>query len=152
MDFSVDHYTIKISSLTPSHLLKITKFLVKTCQFRFLVRQRKTFLFINFFVKYFRFKFIFYVKTAPPEKSHPLFSSNPLWKVRSFQAPPLIRNLVRNLVRSLSPPAEGGAYYGHCSKVSMLYLMPLPNYWAWTKSTSPNYCFSSQVHIKLRLW
>ena len=39
------------SSLTPSHLLKVTKFLVKTSQFKFLIMTEKTFLFINSFCR-----------------------------------------------------------------------------------------------------
>ena len=42
--------------LTPSHLLKVTKFLFKIFNLRSKLRQRKWSLFINFFViKYFRF-------------------------------------------------------------------------------------------------
>ena len=37
------------SSLTPSHLLKVTKFLVKIFQFKFLDTTKKIFLFLNFF-------------------------------------------------------------------------------------------------------
>ena len=45
------HWTckLKFSSLTPFHLLKVTKFLVKIYQFKFLVWQTNAFLFINFF-------------------------------------------------------------------------------------------------------
>ena len=43
-------------SIAPSHLLKVTKFLVKISQFKFLIITEKLF-YINFFItKYFRFK------------------------------------------------------------------------------------------------
>ena len=47
------------------------------------------YLFINFFIiKYFRFQFIFYVKTAtPPEKGHILFSSNLFLKIEIMSSP-----------------------------------------------------------------
>ena len=46
--FSVNHHNIKtFSSLTPSHLLKVTKFLVKMSYFNSYDRKI-TFLFINF--------------------------------------------------------------------------------------------------------
>ena len=44
-------------SIAPSHLLKVTKFLVKISQFKFLIITEKNIFFINFFItKYFRFK------------------------------------------------------------------------------------------------
>ena len=58
------------SSLIPSFLLKVTKFLLKISQLEFLVMTEKnTFGYKLFFViKYFRFEFVFYVKiaTLPP--------------------------------------------------------------------------------------
>ena len=58
------------SSLTPSFLLKVTKFLLKISQLEFLVMTEKnTFAYKLFFViEYFRFEFVFYVKiaTLPP--------------------------------------------------------------------------------------
>ena len=72
----------KFSSLIPSFLLKVTKFLGKISQFEFLViTEKKCFCLKTFFViKYFRFSFIFYVKIATPLPKiiHPLFPSNPL--------------------------------------------------------------------------
>ena len=64
--------------------------------------MKKTFLFIIFFViKYFRFQFIFCVKSATlAEKSHPFFPNIPLFKLRSckvpapFPCPHLFQNLV----------------------------------------------------------
>ena len=51
--------------------------------------MKKTFLFIIFFViKYFRFQFIFCVKSATlAEKSHPFFPNIPLFKLRSCKVP-----------------------------------------------------------------
>ena len=55
------------SSLAPSYLLKVTKFLVKITQFELLVMTEKYFCLYTFFVvKYFRFYFIFYVEIATP--------------------------------------------------------------------------------------
>ena len=50
-----------------------------------------------FVIKYFRFQFTFYEKAAPPpslEKPPPVFSSNPLSKLRSCQATSLFKNFV----------------------------------------------------------
>ena len=40
---------IILKSLTPSHLLKVTKFLVEISQFRFLVMREKNIFIYNFF-------------------------------------------------------------------------------------------------------
>ena len=70
-DFSVnspEHQSF--SSLNPSYLLKVSEFLVKISKFKFLFMSEKTFLLIKFFViKYFRFQFIFYEKTATSANS-----------------------------------------------------------------------------------
>ena len=83
------HYIKFFSS--PSHLLKVTKFLVKISQFRFLVMTEKKHLFIKFFVvvEYFRFQVIFYVKTATTieKKSHPL-SQQPHSKIEILSSTP----------------------------------------------------------------
>ena len=39
-----------------------------------------------------------------------------------------------------------------CCKISSLYLVPVPNYWTWTKTTPQKSDFSGQILIKLRLW
>ena len=76
-------------SLTPSHLLKVTKFIVKISQFKFLVMTEKNI-------------FLFHVKTAMPlEKSHPLFPSNPPLKTEILSSPHFFENLVG---ASPSPP------------------------------------------------
>ena len=57
------------SSLTPSYLLKVTKFLVEISQFEFLVMAEKNILTQTFFViKYSDFDILiyFYVKIATP--------------------------------------------------------------------------------------
>ena len=52
---------------TCSHLLKVTKFLVKISQFKLLVvTEKNIFVYKCFAIKYFRFQFISYVKTASP--------------------------------------------------------------------------------------
>ena len=41
----------------------------------------------------------------------------------------------------------------HWFKVSRPHLVPVPNYWTWTKSTPQENCFFfCQILIKLRLW
>ena len=60
----------------PSYLLKVTKFLVKSCQFKFLVMADKHFG-LDFFCRL-KFQFFFYAATAIPtflcsEMSPPLF-------------------------------------------------------------------------------
>ena len=42
--------------------------------------------------------------------------------------------------------------FPHWCKISSLYLMPIQNYWTWTKSTPQKSSFSGQILIKLRLW
>ena len=37
-------------------------------------------------------------------------------------------------------------------KISRPYLVQLPNYWTWTRSSPPKIGFSGQILIKLRLW
>ena len=71
---------LKFSSLKPSHLLKVTKVLVKISQL----------LFINYLnvVKYFRFYFLCKNCNRSPLKSHPLFSSNPPLKTEILSSPP----------------------------------------------------------------
>ena len=91
---------LNFSSLTSSHLLKVSKFLTKISKFKFLVMTEKDiFVYKTFFItKYFRFQFIFYAKTtislkkvAPllprnpsknwdPVKPHPPFGSTPSQK------------------------------------------------------------------------
>ena len=69
------------SCLTPSYLLKITKFLVKMSHFKFLVMREKNifdyyepFLSLNIS----DFNLFFMWKLQPLEESHPLFPSIPL--------------------------------------------------------------------------
>ena len=40
----------------------------------------------------------------------------------------------------------------HYCKISSLYLVPVPNYWTWTKNTLQKSDFFGQILIKLRLW
>ena len=106
---------LKFSSLNPFYLLKVTKFLLKFSQFEFLVMIEK-----NIFV----YKLFLSLNTST-EKSYsppPFFSSNPLSKLRSCQAP-LFENLVGGST-SLHP-YKGGRWGG-------VYTM-LSN---WTKSVN----------------
>ena len=65
---------LKLLSLRPPYLLKITKFLVKTSQFEFLVMTEKNIfaykLLLSFNISYFNFATLL-------KKDHPLFPSNP---------------------------------------------------------------------------
>ena len=72
---------LKFLILTPSYLLKVTKFLVKTSQFEFLVMTKKNIfaykLFLSLYI--FDFSLFFYVKiaTIPLTKVTPSFSPTP---------------------------------------------------------------------------
>ena len=70
-------------SLTPSHLLNVTKFLVKISQFKFLDMTEKNIFVYKLFLllNISDFSLFFNVKTATPRNDHPLFSSNPLLKI-----------------------------------------------------------------------
>ena len=46
----------------------------------------------------------------------------------------------------------GWTFLPHLRKISRRYLVLVPNYWTWTKSTPQKIDFSSQILIKLRLW
>ena len=95
--FSVNPKNISFSSLNPSYLLEVTKFLVKISQFEFLVMTEKnnSVYKLFFVIKYFRLYFLC-KNCNPPEKSHPLFPSNPTLKVEVFSSPPLL--FLENLV------------------------------------------------------
>ena len=71
-DFVSPPLKVRFFSLNTIYLLKVTRFLGKISQFEFLVMAEKNIFACKLFImKYFRFYFIFYVKIAPPEKSHP---------------------------------------------------------------------------------
>ena len=40
----------------------------------------------------------------------------------------------------------------HWCKISSLYLVPIPNYWTWTKTTPQKSDCSGQILLKLSLW
>ena len=99
--------------------LEITKFLVKIFQFEFLVMKEpsilvyKLFLLLN--IPNFNFRIFqhFLSKNCNPfpEKSHPLFSSNPsLWKLKSCQAP----SFWKLGARFNSPSRKGGRGVAYC--------------------------------------
>ena len=81
MDFLVNLKNIKVFHSYP-HLLKVTKFLVKILQFEFLVLTENSIFVYKPFLSLNISDFIFYVKIAIPfpEKSYPLFPSNPSLK------------------------------------------------------------------------
>ena len=67
-------------------------------------------------IKYLRFEFIFYVKSAPPptpspEKGHPHFPSNLPVKVEILSSPPLFENLGGSTPLPPSRKWEGVAHY-----------------------------------------
>ena len=67
-------------------------------------------------IKYLRFEFIFYVKSAPPptpspEKGHPHFPTNLPAKVEILSIAPLFENLGGSTPLSLSRKWEGVAHY-----------------------------------------
>ena len=94
----------------PSYLLEVTKSLGKISQFEFLVMTEKNIfaykLFLSLNISDFNLFFMWQLQ--PPEKSYPLFPSNPLWKLRSCQVPPFWK-----FGGSTPLPAErgGGAHY-----------------------------------------
>ena len=67
-------------SLTPSYLLKVTKFLGKISQFEFLVMTEKNIFAYKLFLSLNISDFNLFLceNCNPPEKSHPLFPSSPL--------------------------------------------------------------------------
>ena len=73
-------------------------------------------------MKYFRFYFIFYVKTTvPAEKGHPSISPQPPLKIEVLYSPPPLRspffeNLVGGLIRRLSSPQQEGSAGAHYEK------------------------------------
>ena len=68
------------SSLIPSYLLKVTKFLGKISQFKFLVMTEKDIFAYKLFLSLNISDINLFLcdNCNPPEKSHPLFPSNPL--------------------------------------------------------------------------
>ena len=90
------------SSLTPSYLLKVAKFLVKISQFEFLVMIEKNIfaykLFLSLNISDFNLFLMW--KLQPPEKSHPpLSQQNP-----SKSWSPVKLPLFENLVGGSTPP------------------------------------------------
>ena len=64
-------------SLAPSHLLKVTKFLVKISQFEFLIMTEKNFFVYKPFLSL-KKKLKFNLKfPSSPERSYPLFQQSP---------------------------------------------------------------------------
>ena len=88
------------SSLTQSHLLKVTKLLVKTSQFEILVTTEKNIFVYKLFLSLNISDFSFFVCIATPS-----FPANPLLKLRSCQAPPFLK-----IWLEVQPPAEMGVY------------------------------------------
>ena len=86
------------SSLNPCQFLKVTKFLVKTSQFEFLVMaQKNIFVYLLFSsLNLSKIQFIFYVQIAtscPSQRSSPSFPTTPLFLIEVLSSP-LFENLV----------------------------------------------------------
>ena len=79
MDFSVNPKILKFCILNPIPFFKVTKFLVKISQFKFLVMTEKHFWFINFFGHYiFQISVYFLFKNFNSlKKVTPSFSTTP---------------------------------------------------------------------------
>ena len=92
----------------PSYLLKVTIFLVKICQFKFLVMADKHFglYFFVFKISDFSLFFMQQLRSIPPpaQKSHPLFSSNLPLKIEILPGP-----IFWKFGRRLNPPSESGS-------------------------------------------
>ena len=100
--FSEPQKYSSFSSLTPSYLLKVAKFLVKISQFEFLVMIEKNIfaykLFLSLNISDFNLFLMW--KLQPPEKSHPpLSQQNP-----SKSWSPVKLPLFENLVGGSTPP------------------------------------------------
>ena len=86
--------------LTPSHLLKVTKFLVKISQFKFLVMTKKN----SFVYKLFLLLNISDFSSVCHKKSHTPLSSNPPLKIEILSSPP--PSLFWKFGRRPTPAAE----------------------------------------------
>ena len=130
------------SSITPSYLLKVTKFLDNISQFNFLVVTEKNIftykLFLSLNISDFNLFFTWKIQHPPPcEKSHS--SSFPAPPLKVLSSPPVFENLVGGSTSPPSPPPHpsscrngvGGAHYG-CSSVFC---------WLWTYNLSSSMCF-----------
>ena len=87
---------LKFSSLTPSYLLKIPKFIVKTCQFAFLVMTEKNIFvykrFLSLNISDFNLFFMRKLNTPlPMKKVTLLFPSNPSITVEVLSSPPFLK-------------------------------------------------------------
>ena len=102
---------LKFLIVNPIFLLEVTKFLVKISQFEFLVMTEKNiFVYKLFCHEIFQILVHFFCKNCKPlKKITPLFSSNPLSKLKSCQAPPFWK-----FGRRFNPPQQKGwgAHYG----------------------------------------
>ena len=89
----------------------IPVYFTKTPLKTFKLSKPRFLLNISFVIKYFRFQFIFYLKTTnlPPEKCHRLFSSNLIQKLRSCQAPSFLK--IWYEVQHPSRMGGGGTHY-----------------------------------------
>ena len=96
------------SSLIPSYLFIVTKFLNKISQFEFLVMTEKNIFDYKLFFSLNISDFNFYVKIAHPppplEKVIPVFPSNPLLKVEVLSNPPFLKIWLETQL----PCREGG--------------------------------------------
>ena len=104
-------------SLTPSHLLKITKFLDEISQFKFLVKaDKKIFVYkllLSLNISDFSLFLCQNCTPLPPlEKSRPLFPNNPPLKIEILSSPLPLWKFGRRLNFPLPAEREGeGAHY-----------------------------------------
>ena len=120
--------------LTPSYLLKVTKFLVKISQFEFLVMTDKNMFAykLYFLLNISDFSLFFMWKLQPPWKKSPPFSQQPLSKRWDLVKPPNFENLVGGS----TCPAEKGVHTmraSHTYHQELVFVMICLREWTiWT--------------------
>ena len=92
----------KFFILTPSHLLKVTKFLVKISQFKFLLMTEKNIFVGKLFLSLNISDFSLCKNCTSTEKFTPFFPRNPPLKIEMLSSPPPFWKFGR----TLNPPAE----------------------------------------------
>ena len=99
--------------VTPSYLLKVTKFFIKISQFEFIVMTEKNIFVYKLFLlsNISDLSLFFFCKNCnlPLKKVTSLFSSNPPLKVEVLSRPPFLK--IWDKVHPLPPQQKGGAHY-----------------------------------------
>ena len=116
------------SSLIPSHLWKVTKFLFKICQFKFLVMTDKNIFvykpFLSLNISDFSFSVYFlYKNCTPPSWKHPYLSLQPPSEtLKSKNWDPVKPLLFENVVEGSTPHEKGrrGAHYEVCLNLNIM--------------------------------